>query len=279
MQIRRLSIAMFAAAACLPATARAADAYSPLWWIYSINQVCQAWSDGVARCFPVALVGPAPTWQGRPLTHLMPTPPQPAAPQRPANPYLAYTAPYAGAPQPVVAAPSAYLAPPVQAAAVVQPAAATPPAPTTASAPVPAPSPLAQPAGTATPEVRAVAVAPAEKGAVRLDALTHFEFDKAELTDAARATLDAWLPSLLPGMRLNIAGHADRFGSNRYNLALSRRRAENVARYLGDKGMRPNDIHVAALGETVPLVKCEGGPTPEIKACLAPNRRVEIRPE
>ena len=79
------------------------------------------------------------------------------------------------------------------------------------------------------------------------------------------------------GLRVRIAGHADRFGSARYNLSLSQRRAESVRRYLAAKGVKEEDAILVALGESQPVVTCAGAPTPATKACLAPNRRVEIQ--
>lgn len=231
MQTRTLTIALLTAGAWFPAPSRAADDFSPQWLMYSVNQVCQVWANGIARCFPVAMVSPAPAYANRGLEPLMPATgtPQPV----PDNTHLASAA------QPTTPAPAA-----------------------------PAPAPVQ-----ATPAVPAAAPAKME------DALAHFEFDRAELTEAGRSVLDAWLVRTPKGIPARVTGHADRLGSSAYNLTLSRRRAESVARYLTDKGMRPNDIRLAAKGENVPVVTCRGGPTPATKDCLAPNRRVEIDPE
>ncbi len=50
----------------------------------------------------------------------------------------------------------------------------------------------------------------------------YFDFDKSDLTDQDRATLDAKIPILNgnPGLRLRIEGNCDKRGSDEYNLAL-----------------------------------------------------------
>lgn len=70
---------------------------------------------------------------------------------------------------------------------------------------------------------------------------------------------------------LVITGHADRAGSDRRNLLLSRRRAEAVFRSLRERGVAEALMRIEARGETQPLVE-----TPdEVPEAL--NRRVEIR--
>src|SRR5690606_32545913 len=67
----------------------------------------------------------------------------------------------------------------------------------------------------------------------------YFDFDQSELTEQARATLDAKIPILTanPSIRLRITGHTDERGSDEYNLALGQRRAASVARYLAQFGI------------------------------------------
>ena len=108
------------------------------------------------------------------------------------------------------------------------------------------------------------------------EAKAHFAFDSADLTDAGRAAIDDWLRRVPAGMRARLSGHADRLGPAPYNLDLSRRRAESVRDYLVRRGYAAGDIRVLAKGESEPVKQCAGGATPATKACLAPNRRVEI---
>ena len=245
----------------LPSAAQTGGDYNAQWLIYSVNQVCQAWSNGIARCFPVALVGPAPNYAARNIDSIMPQP-QAAAVNPSNNPYLAYTQ-YAPKPTAATDTPWSSDAAPVE-----------PPAPAIESTPLASPPALAE---VVKPEPVPQAI-DAEPALVKLeDTKTHFNFDSAELTEAGRDALDAWLVDAPKDIPILITGHADRLGPSIYNQKLSRRRAVNVMRYLTDKGMRPNDIKVAAKGESQPVVTCKGGATPKTKACLAPNRRVEIK--
>lgn len=119
----------------------------------------------------------------------------------------------------------------------------------------------------------------ADKAAVAAEAaIAHFEFDRAELTEAGQAALDAWLARNAKGTRVVVTGHADRLGPASYNLDLSRRRAEAARDYLVKKGMDPRLITTVAKGETLPVTHCKGRLSPATIACLAPNRRVVIDP-
>ncbi|MBK6743043.1 MAG: OmpA family protein [Hydrogenophilales bacterium] len=303
MQVRRLTLALMTAWACLPASGYAAGEYSPAWWIYSVNQACQTWADAMARYFPVAVIGSVPSALAPGLAPHMPTPPatQPSTQPMAAkagipgaastNPYLAYTpyaAPAANEPSVAVSAPPASLTPQAATQATSSQRAEPQPTPTPEN-PAQRDSVIAAAATDKPTEIAAesspdAAVEPAvpvpvTAGTVKLeDALTHFEFDKAKLTEAGRAALDSWLAGIPQGLKVRVTGHADRLGPSRYNLALSRRRAESVVRHLSGKSMRPNDIKIVAKGESQPVVSCKGRPTPETKACLAANRRVEIKP-
>jgi OOP family OmpA-OmpF porin len=228
------------------------------------------------------------------------------------NPYLAPYAPAAGyvppammaqptpaqfpfpqfvAPQPVATAPVA--TPPVATAPVVTPAVTTPAAePVPVAAPAVAAKPAAEPgpAGTTAPTPAAPAPQPQAAGkpaakpaaTVAVDddmVIVHFDYDSAELDNSGRLVLDSWLLLAPKDKTVRITGHADRLGSDAYNMLLSSRRAEAVKRYLTDKGMKAAQMKVVAKGEKVPLVHCKGGATPATKACLAPNRRVEVDPQ
>ena len=72
------------------------------------------------------------------------------------------------------------------------------------------------------------------------------------------------------GVNISATGHADRSGSEDYNMALSLRRADAVREALIAGGIDPNTITVAGRGESEPAV-----PTPDGVKEQA-NRRVEI---
>ncbi len=102
--------------------------------------------------------------------------------------------------------------------------------------------------------------------------LVYFDFDKAVLTaEAERVLADAAGEAQLRGTaRVAIHGHADRAGATAYNMALSRARADAVARFLGAQGIEPWRIAVRALGEMQPSRATDDGVRePE-------NRRAEV---
>lgn len=73
-----------------------------------------------------------------------------------------------------------------------------------------------------------------------------------------------------PDFRLVLGGHADERGTTPFNLDLSRRRADAVARYLRARGMPRAAIEVRVFGETVPADTASG------EDAWAKNRRVTV---
>ena len=69
---------------------------------------------------------------------------------------------------------------------------------------------------------------------------------------------------------IRIEGHTDRSGSDRYNQALSKRRADAVAAYLRGKGIGQNAISEEFFGESKPRVPTADGIRND------ENRRAEI---
>ncbi len=101
----------------------------------------------------------------------------------------------------------------------------------------------------------------------------YFDFDKDTLRPDALAILDGAAAELKAEQEITIVaeGHADSRGTVKYNMGLSRRRAERVKTYLVDHGVAPTRIRVEAAGESKPAASND---TPEGRA---KNRRVEIR--
>ena len=101
----------------------------------------------------------------------------------------------------------------------------------------------------------------------------YFDFDRSDLTDSARATLDAKLPVLQanPNMRIRITGHTDARGSDEYNLALGQRRAAAARRYLVSRGIAASRFETVSRGEEQPAV-----PNASTEADHAQNRRDEF---
>jgi outer membrane protein OmpA-like peptidoglycan-associated protein len=69
---------------------------------------------------------------------------------------------------------------------------------------------------------------------------------------------------------VEVAGHTDSVGTDSYNQALSERRANAVAAYLGSKGIMQQRMIVVGAGETRPVA------SNDTEAGRAQNRRVEI---
>jgi OOP family OmpA-OmpF porin len=163
----------------------------------------------------------------------------------------------------------AYVAPPAQVPPPVVKAEAVAPAP----APAPAPAQVA---------VRTPPPAPmpmAEK--LTLDADTLFDFDKATLRPEGRDTLDAFVSKLgdISPDTIMAIGHADRIGTEHYNQRLSEQRVATAKAYMVSKGVEADRIYAEGKGETQPVTQagdCLGPKSAKVIACLQPDRRVDI---
>ncbi len=139
-------------------------------------------------------------------------------------------------------------------------------------------APAAAPAPKAAPVVAALKPA-AEK--ITLAADTLFDFDKATLRPEGKAKLDE-LVGKIKDIKLEViiaVGHADRFGTEKYNQTLSEKRATSVKNYLVSKGLEPNRVYTEGKGKKHPVTKpdqCKGKLSKKVVACLQPDRRVEI---
>jgi OOP family OmpA-OmpF porin len=100
----------------------------------------------------------------------------------------------------------------------------------------------------------------------------YFEFDKSELLPEAKQILHqvAEVAKRQSKMRILLVGKADRAGSDRYNMGLSKRRAERVRRALVEDGVPTGRIMTRWVGEREP-------PVPTAPGVREPrNRVVEI---
>jgi len=83
----------------------------------------------------------------------------------------------------------------------------------------------------------------------------HFDYDKSDLTAAARDML-AHHASLLrnnSSVKILIEGHCDERGTIEYNLALGDRRAEAIVRYLSSLGVDRARLSTISYGKERPL--------------------------
>ncbi|HYW14698.1 MAG TPA: OmpA family protein [Allosphingosinicella sp.] len=102
--------------------------------------------------------------------------------------------------------------------------------------------------------------------------MVFFDWDRDEITPQASAILDnaASAYQTCGQAQVMIAGHADKSGSDQYNVGLSQRRAANVRSYLAGRGIPDGVMTTEAFGESRPLVEtADGVREPQ-------NRRVEI---
>lgn len=84
-----------------------------------------------------------------------------------------------------------------------------------------------------------------------------FGFESSDLSDQAKAALDAWATDLKArneSVYIEIQGHTDGTGSERYNFELGQERASAVQHYLYLKHALPlHRMSVISYGETAPV--------------------------
>lgn len=143
--------------------------------------------------------------------------------------------------------------------------------------PAPAAMPESRPVPETKPEPGPVPAKPGQKAVMLED--VHFEFDKADLTPEAKETLKRHIRSLKdnPVARVGIEGHACQHGPKKYNIRLSKKRADAVREFLvKEGGIAADRLAVNAYGKAMPLF--EQKPTPKNKDSkeMKANRRVHF---
>lgn len=100
-----------------------------------------------------------------------------------------------------------------------------------------------------------------------------FETNSFQLKESSFAELDLWVKFLLgrTDIMIELSGHTDEAGEAGYNLKLSERRAQAVAKYLTGKGIDSARIDAVGYGESKPVA--DNG----TKEGKGKNRRVEIK--
>jgi OOP family OmpA-OmpF porin len=105
-----------------------------------------------------------------------------------------------------------------------------------------------------------------------------FAFDKADLTPEAENTIETylreyredWRPELAHAYEAIIIGYTDSTGDAKYNLGLSKRRAEAVRGFLVTQGVPAEKLRALGRGENDPIA------SNATKEGRAENRRVEV---
>lgn len=106
-----------------------------------------------------------------------------------------------------------------------------------------------------------------------------FEFDSDKLTADSKTELNK-LFSLLsnnPSIKVEIQGHTDSKGNDKYNMKLSQKRAESVKNYLTKKGIKASRITAKGYGETQPIAKNQNDDGSDNEEGRALNRRIELK--
>lgn len=100
-----------------------------------------------------------------------------------------------------------------------------------------------------------------------------FPVDSSAIQPGFRRTLDDIAATLnrYPDSLIDVYGHTDSTGSDEYNNALSDRRAQAVADYLGSRGVSSARMRWRGFGESQPIA------SNDTEQGRAANRRVEIK--
>lgn len=85
-----------------------------------------------------------------------------------------------------------------------------------------------------------------------------FEFNKSELQEQSKQTLDKVVLAMLSNEQFNIelSAHSDSKGGDSYNLKLSEQRANSAKKYIISKGISASRITAKGYGETKLLNNC-----------------------
>ncbi|MFH1319369.1 MAG: OmpA family protein, partial [Bacteroidota bacterium] len=105
-----------------------------------------------------------------------------------------------------------------------------------------------------------------------------FDFDKSTLRSKSNKELEQIYKYLRENksVEMEIGGHADWIGTDKYNMVLSERRSRAAANYIVNKGIPENQLNLYAFGESQPVApnsKADGTDDPKGRQL---NRRVEF---
>ncbi len=105
-----------------------------------------------------------------------------------------------------------------------------------------------------------------------LNGNTNFELNKSTLLSSAYKVLTPLVDAMKndTNVKIKVAGYTDSTGPEKYNLELSRERAQSVVSYLVSQGIDRNRCEIIAMGENDPIA------SNSTRDGRAMNRRVEI---
>jgi len=149
-----------------------------------------------------------------------------------------------------------------------------PPAPVVPEAPPPAPPPAPRAEAPAQVDeyARLRAMSPEEIEKSGLFGEVYFDFNKADIRDADRATLTKNAAALkrFDFLRITVEGHCDERGTVEYNLALGERRARAAYDYVVSLGVPADRLKTVSYGKEVPV--CQQS----TEECWQKNRRAHF---
>lgn len=121
-------------------------------------------------------------------------------------------------------------------------------------------------------------VPPVREGEIITLSNIYYNFDDDRIRPDARVDLDKLISFMkrYPSIDIELRSHTDSRGSDRYNLDLSKRRAENAVQYLVNRDISRSRIAPGGYGETQILNGCKD----DVKCTEAEhqyNRRTEVR--
>ncbi len=105
-----------------------------------------------------------------------------------------------------------------------------------------------------------------------VEAKIFFDYDKSDLRDDAKSTLDRKAPVLTANsaVRIRVEGNTDERGSDEYNIALGTRRAAEAKRYLVEHGVDASRVDVVSNGKEKSVCSDHD------ESCWQQNRRDEF---
>src|SRR5690242_5109636 len=86
----------------------------------------------------------------------------------------------------------------------------------------------------------------------QINLTVYFRFDKYDLDSVYKNKIDSTIKNYTIS-KVDIKAHCDSFGSNKYNDALSLKRANEVKQYLVSKSVNQDIITVQTFGKRLPL--------------------------
>ena len=119
---------------------------------------------------------------------------------------------------------------------------------------------------------------------ITLDAAALFKFNSFELSDNGKSQIATETQKIrdndLKDINIRVEGHTDRIGSDKYNMDLSKKRAQSVVEEFVANGVDQSVISAEGYGKTRPVTgsECDGIKNrKKLIECLAPDRRVEVK--